>query len=101
MYLVVFYVGEYVCGCVGVWVCEGVCVWVCIQNRKLQNSLRSVGTCFASRSNFLLRCVRIMIINFFLDYFFEKNCALKMVSTIFARPPPNILDHPHSPQPYS
>jgi hypothetical protein len=32
---------------------------VCIQNRKLQNSLRSVGNCFASRSNFLLRCVRI------------------------------------------
>jgi hypothetical protein len=35
-------------------------VWVCIQNRKLQNSLRSVGNCFASRSNVLLRCLRII-----------------------------------------
>jgi hypothetical protein len=51
MYLVVFYVGEYV------WVWVGGCV--CIQNRKVQNSLRSVGNCFASRSNFLLRCVRM------------------------------------------
>jgi hypothetical protein len=27
--------------------CRGVCVgvWVCIQNRKVQNSLRSVGNC--------------------------------------------------------
>jgi hypothetical protein len=62
MYLVVFYVGEYgwVCGCVGVWV--GVCGWVCIQNRKVQNSLRSVGNCFASRSNFVLCCVRIVLV---------------------------------------
>jgi hypothetical protein len=44
--------------CVGVWVWVGGCGWVCIQNRKVQNSLRSVGNCFASRSNFLLRCVR-------------------------------------------
>jgi hypothetical protein len=36
-------------------------MWVCIQNRKVQNSLRSVGNCFASRSNFLLRCVRKMV----------------------------------------
>jgi hypothetical protein len=45
MYLVVFYVGEYgwVCGCVG--------VRVCIQNRKVQNSLRSVGNCFAISSS--------------------------------------------------
>jgi hypothetical protein len=47
---------------------------VCIQNRKVQNSLRSVGNCFASRSNFLLRCVRINFlianksINFFLIF---------------------------------
>jgi hypothetical protein len=52
MYLVVFYVGEYVL----------VGGWVCIQNRKVQNSLRSVGNCFASRSNFLLRCVRIILL---------------------------------------
>jgi hypothetical protein len=32
-----------VCGCVG--------VWVCIQNRKVQNSLRSVGNCFAISSS--------------------------------------------------
>jgi hypothetical protein len=45
------------CGCVGVWV--GVCVGVYTKSKTSELSpLRRVGNCFASRSNFLLRCVR-------------------------------------------
>jgi hypothetical protein len=66
--------------CVGVWLCGCGCVWVCIQNRKLQNSLCSVGNCFASRSNFLLRCVRIKRIR---EYLTINNSG----GEIFRRPP--------------
>jgi hypothetical protein len=72
-------VGVWVCGCVGVWVCGYMGVWVCIQNRKLQNSLRSVGNCFASRSNFLLRCVRINFETPKIRILYPQNTLLQKV----------------------
>jgi hypothetical protein len=51
--------------CVGVWVCGCVGVWVCIQNRKVQNSLRSVGNCFAISSSAAL--------DFFFDFLEKKK----------------------------
>jgi hypothetical protein len=49
-----------------------------IQNRKVQNSLRSVGNCFASRSNFLLCCVRIIIFYYRLFHSVMHTACMSM-----------------------
>jgi hypothetical protein len=69
MYLVVFYVGEYVwvCGCVGVWLCGCVVVWVCgcvgVYTKSKTSELSPLRRKLL-RFAFLLRCVRINIYSY-------------------------------------